>query len=237
MKQILIIAYFFFWCLPAIFSQQTVVSYNCDSIDNSAFEPHLAGELLQTFPHTSGSQYSYDWDDADIILKSGEIVYNKKIRYNGYLNEMIWLTAIDFKSVKLDKPYIKEIYFKNLHLLCRQLNVAGNQDSATIFAEVLYESKIKFFVYRRIKQVDVENTNLTTRSISRDIIEQRPIYYVLLPGATKYESFKSINKHSLINLFAGRKSEIRKLLRQNHLNIKTEKDFVMGLRIVLSYNN
>src|SRR5208337_4930405 len=103
--------------LPGVFCQPVNNTCKCDSFDKTMFEPLLSGDVLQNINNVIGSQYYYDWDDANLKLTRGEIVYHKKIRYNGLLNEMIWLMPGKNILVKLDKSRIKEVYFNGYHVL------------------------------------------------------------------------------------------------------------------------
>ncbi len=210
----------------------------CDSFDKAFFEPLLTGEMLQPVVHISGSQYFYDWDDADIKLYSGELIYNKKIRYNGYLNEMIWYMTEKNIYVKLDKSRISEVYFKNLHALFRNLHISGDYNfqkyavDTTIFAEVLLESRISMYAYRKIKQVSSDVRYGTSQAFMERNIENAFIYYIKVPDNNSLIAINTINKRNLIRLFPTRKTEIMKILKDNNLTVNSEANFAKALYLI-----
>ena len=232
MIRIFIVTLFFCIKITGIHGQQASDICKCDTLDKSAFESNLTGELLQSFDQTIGSQYYYDWDTANITYLSGEVVHNKKLRYNGYLNEMIWLTPITFKQIKLDKADMKEVYFLNLHTTFRPLKINTYQDTVIIFVEVLYQNKLACYAHRKIKLNHVEITSTDKISFSQNVIESEPVYYLKSPREIQYVAFSKISRRSLVLLFPLHKQEVRRLLRKNNLSVKKEKDFVNALLLI-----
>lgn len=212
-----------------------IVNYKgiCDSIDFSRFESPLTGELLQVTDLTIGSQFYYDWDSADITMNSGEVIHNKLLRYNGYINELIWQTPIDYKLVKLDKSDIKEVYFKKLHSLFRQLKIKEQNDTLVIFAEVLFEHKVIFYAYRKFKRTHSEISTNAGTSFSRDLIKNDTRYFLKLPDNNNLYSFSNLKRRNLLSAFPLYGIEIKKILRQSHISVNSEKDFVEALKVIV----
>lgn len=185
-----------------------------------------------------GSQYYYDWDYANVKMYTGEIAYNKRLRYNGLLNEMIWMMPEDNIQVKLDKSRIKEVYLLNYHVLFRNMPIASennylkSDNDSSIFAEVLLENKISMYAYRHVVSFSSEIHHSTNNEYVFDHITNGLVYYIKLPDQQSYIKIYKIKKKTLINLFPTRKSEVRKLLRENNVSISSEADFVKGLIVV-----
>ncbi len=211
-------------------SQEVKHEIKYDSLNTGLSERKLTGEIISSTV-TPSSNYYYDWDYADIVFNNGETVINKKLRYDGYLNEMIWLTP-DEKLVKIEKENIKEVNFKKLHASFRQISIKTLSDSIKIFAEVLYENKISLFVYRKIKLEKIDMVNENNIIYPKNNFSYSPVYYVKFPDSQSIHSFTRINMNSFRGLFELRRDEVKKLLKQNHVNIKSEKDFVAALRLI-----
>src|SRR5271166_3609546 len=125
------------------------------SID-SMFEPKLSGALFYMTGGTVGKQfYSDDWTNGDIKLHTGEWVFNKKLKYNTLLDEIIWLQVDSFRQVKLEKHFIDEVCFKNINgkpvrFIRIRYKSDPLQDTTDIFVEVLTEKKASLVVYRKV---------------------------------------------------------------------------------------
>ena len=67
------------------------------------FQAQLSGEVYSPPVLFSGSPwYIDDWTRGIVILENGEMVSNVKLRYNGYLDELFWLTPEAFDQVLLE---------------------------------------------------------------------------------------------------------------------------------------
>ena len=221
--------------LPGVVCQTVNNTCQCDSFDKTMFEPLLSGDVLQTINNVIGSQYYYDWDDANVKLYTGETAYHKKVRYNGLLNEMVLLIPGENILVKLDKSRIKEVYFNTTHALFRHMSIVSsnnylrNADDSTIFAEVLLENKISMYAYRHVVLNTSEVHHYANNTYLFDHVIPEMTYYIKLPDQQAFIKINKINKRSFADLFPARKNEVRKLLRDNNVSIKSETDFVKVL--------
>jgi len=205
----------------AIYAQ----SVNLDSI----FEPKLHGEIFHVQKVVDGNQfYSNDWIMSDIKLSSGEMVFNKQLKYNILLDEIIWLKPNGFEQVKLEKHFIDAFYFKNYkgkNIYFKRIlsKLPPMVDSTDIFVEVLAEKAASLYVYRTVR---IEGTVNNVNGIDRylDKIVPEPRYILVLPDRQTCE-FKKISKHSLIKALPEKyKSSLKDIIQQNHLAIRTEND-------------
>ncbi len=235
----------FFLIFAIVFWFHTVICQpitnicRCDSLDKSLFEPLLTGELLVSVENISGQQYYYDWGNADVTLFTGEVAYNKTLRYNGFLNEMIWLTPGKNRSIKLDKTRVKEVYFKNNHSLFRNMTLerksdilTGKKDSVMIFAEVLLDGNMAMYVYHRVIHNAYLTENINNQLTTVHLITNSPVYYIKLPHSSSWIELHHINRWVLVHLFPEKKALVRKLIHDTKIKIKTQFDFAHALDLV-----
>lgn len=198
---------------------------------DSIFEPKLTGESYSAKAGMIGSQFfNDDWVESDILLTTGEKVFNKLLKYNGYSDEVVWLVPENFKQVKLDKYAIDEFVLKNYRgksILFKRINVKQMflSDSTDIFAEVLIESKLSLYVFRKIGVAGTVNKSGKEGVYSFDELEPAPVYYLKLTNSSFF-TLQRLKRRALLNIFPEQKTAIRKLLRQNHQQLKTESDLI-----------
>ncbi len=211
-----------------LYSQE---SFSDQLVLDSIFEPKLTGEAYIAKAGMIGRQFFNDeWAESDIKLTTGEKVSNKLLKYNGYLDEIVWLTPENFKQVKLDKYAIDEFVLKNYFgnsLRFKRINIKQMfiSDSTDIFAEVVIESNVSLYIFRKIGIAGTITKDSKGGFYSFDQLESAPVYYLKLTNSG-YANLQRLNRRSLLHLFPEQKTAIKKLLRQNHQQLKTESDLV-----------
>lgn len=227
MKRALIYLILFFWG-SASFAQ----SINMDSI----FEPKLRGEIFQAKTGVEGNQfYNNEWAMSDIKLSSGEMIFNKQLKYSVLLDEVIWLKPNSYLQVKLEKHFINKFYLKNQKgesVSFKRIRVKlPPMDSTDIFVEVLVEKPVSLYVFRTVRiEGNVNNVNGVDRYFEKIIPD--PKYILILPDK-QIVTFKRINKRVLINtLPENYKSTFKETIQQNHLSVRTEHDLVKVVGLV-----
>jgi hypothetical protein len=212
----------------AIYSQ----SINLDSI----FEPKLRGEIFNLQKSVDGNQfYSSEWIMSNIRLSSGEIVFNKQLKYNILLDEIIWLKPNGFEQVKLEKHFINQINFKNYKgkdVCFKRIHakLPPMVDSTDIFVEILLEKAASLYVYRTVRMEGIVN-NVNGIDLYLDKIVPDPSYILVLPDK-QTSIFKKIRKRSFIKALPEKyRNSVKDIIQQNHLAIRSENDLskVVGL--------
>ncbi len=223
--------FFLFLCLGSALCAQ---STNLDSI----FEPKLRGEIYQVQKAVKGNQfYSNEWITSNIRMSSGEMVFNKQLKYSILLDEIIWLKPNGFEQVKLEKHFIDQVYFKNYKGkdVCFKRILAKLPlmlDSAEFFVEVLVEKSASLYVYRTAR---IEGTVNNVNGIDSymDKIVPDPNYIVVLPDSQRIV-LKKISKRSLINSLPEKYSNaVKEIVQQNHLPVHTESDLTKLVGFIL----
>jgi hypothetical protein len=173
--------------------------------------------------------YNGDWAISDIKLSSGEMVFNKKLKYDVLLDEVIWLQPNGFQQVKLERHFIDGFYLKNqkgkvIYFKRIRAKLPPMPDSTDVFVEVLVEKTASLYVFRTVrKEGTVNNINGVERYLNK--ITPEPKYLIVLPDH-QICLFKKISKHSLLKVLPGKyKSSVKDIIQQNHLSFRNENDF------------
>lgn len=202
---------------------QTINMTEVDSI----FSTNLTGETYVEFRGYNGSQYyNSEWIDSDILLSTGEKLYNKKFKYNGLLDEVIWLNTSIPGLFQVDKEFICDFWLKKvkdrpIHFKRINVNDTIKNHKSDIFAEVIVEGNVSFYIHRQISVVDVQSIMRDNKLYPYKTIAPTPIYYIKLP-TNKYAKLSKLGRISFQKVFPDQKKMIRKLIRENHLDMRTE---------------
>lgn len=203
---------------------------------DSIFSRRLTGETFMDLMKYNGNQYiNDDWVEGDILLSTGEKVYGNKIKYNGLLDEVIWLNSSGLREYKLDKQLISEFWYKNIRgesIHFKKLSVVkASNNQSEIFAEVAAEGKVSLYIQRRITKVDGENRFKEDRLYAFDILGPEPLYYIKLPS-NNFAVMSKITRNSFLKLFPTERKSIIKVLNKNHVNFKTESSVVRAIELI-----
>lgn len=225
MKKILLILFVQILCFDSLFSQN-VNECVCDSTSMQTFESKLKGYVFRSSEHVSGSQYYYDWGLGDVQFINGEIVHNQELRYNGYFNELMWMTPKLFKTIVLNKSEILDVHFKYPDRLLRKMKISGYPDSVDVFMEVLCEGKLSLYVYRKIVEANSTLVENDGSSYSIPTLKNDPIFFLKTPESEKLLPFNRITKRSFIRLFTINRIKVKHIVRESQMSIDGENDLI-----------
>jgi hypothetical protein len=218
-------------CMSFIYSsgQQNALC-NCDSLDREITEPKLIGDVFLNQTTGTVSQYFMnEWLYGIIYLSNHMIVPNKILRYNGYLDRLIWLTD-NYQHIKLDKESIdgfclfdryddKSYYFQKI-----RIKEELSSDSTMVYAQLLCKGNISLFAYRKV--VHSGTTEGQDYQYMIDEFEKKTFYYFKFPNNTS-AGFRHISKRNIVKAFPGQKNQVLNLLRTgNQHSFKTEEDLI-----------
>jgi hypothetical protein len=197
------------------------------------FTPHLAGEVFYpSFTHMGSQYFIEDWSEGSIILESGEVADKIQLKYNGFLDELIWMKTPSFQQIKLDKYLVKEFTiinprYRKTHRFKRiELNLPPFNTKSEIFAEVIYEDKVSLFAFRRITATGKVNRK-TDKGIFQFIqIDPDYLYFITKPGEANIFLSK-ISRKSLYRAFPEMKQEIRAIFNQTRGYSTNEERFAL----------
>ncbi len=196
---------------------------NCDINDSYPIdiEDKLFGRIFINRFINYDSQFFYRWAKGDVTLYDSTVLKNKYIRYNHYLDELIWTRKLDYKSAIIDKQSVRafSIYDDNnapvAHFIKTRLKNWYENDSIDIFLQVLVEGNISLYAVRKIELIE-------------NVIYNKDRYYVLLEG--NYNNFKP-SRVNLLRLFPGKRAEFRSILRKNKLQVRHEDQLIKAIEL------
>ncbi len=201
------------------------------------FEARLSGEVFTFHMQADGSQYLFEnWVKGDVSFISGKSLKDQSFRYNGYLDELIWLHPSFYKPVKADKYQIESftlyppggdtLIFENISFKPR-----FESDSLHFFAQKLYTGDISLVAYRQIKRTGETLESIGPRLVARPKIEPEPVYYLILPDDQVHE-VRRLNRRSLYRIFSDERRAIREGFRRECLRINNERDLIKAVGII-----
>lgn len=208
---------------------------NLETIEN-LFSPSLSGEIFNSPSGYLGSQYYFEeWLNGSVTLLSGEKAINTRLRYNGLLDELIWMKTPSFQQVKLDKNLIKEfslnkpdgeiLTFKRL-----SVNLPPFNQKTEIFAQSLYESQISLYAFRRISIIGRVIRKMETGNFEFSEIEPSHLYFITSKDAKSFYLSK-ISKRNISRLFPEFKEEINKIYKNSRGKTEEER-FIIVVKLL-----
>jgi hypothetical protein len=209
--------------LLAIASQSLSGQANdfCNCTDKINSGPYLPGELfVPAEPLDVITYFNRDWLLGDIYLANGETVRNKYIKYNKFLDELLWLDTASNKVIMLDKEGILQFHFLNFQgdtsvyfksITAKRYTLA---DSTKILGQEIYNGEISLFIQHNIIIEQRELVKVNGIVCQKNVYGEEPIYYLQLMN-NKVVALTRISRESLSAIFPDIKDQIRKFFREN----------------------
>jgi hypothetical protein len=193
----------------------------CNCTDKINSGPYLPGELfVPDEPLDVITYFNRDWLLGDIYLANGEIVTNKYIKYNKFLDELLWLDTASNKIIMLDKEGILKFHFLNFQgdtsVYFKRINAKryALADSSEIFGRELYKGKLSLFILYNFIIEQRELANVNGVFCEKNIYGEEPIYYLQFMN-NKVVALTRISQKSLSAIFPDLKDQIKKFFRKN----------------------
>jgi hypothetical protein len=106
MKKVVLFFLFVMCWMPLVLSQ------NHTQYD-SLYMPKLTGESFVEKIYKGVNQFiTPEWINSTILRCTGDTIVGERIKYNGFLDEVIWLNPSNYKKFKLDKINISEFWIQ-----------------------------------------------------------------------------------------------------------------------------
>jgi len=195
---------------------------NCNGNDKLTTEPEISGELFSPASQPDIITYfNREWLSGDIFLMNGGIIKDRKIRYNGFLDELMLLEPESNQAIILDKEAILKFHILNFQgdtsVYFRKLKVKRDilNDSIEIFGQVLYQGKLSLFVFHSFYFDRSEIVQMNKRYYLKDIYKEDPIYYITFSD-NETVGFKNFNRKNIYALMPVQKEQIKKFLNENN---------------------
>lgn len=172
-------------------------------------------------------QFTSEWTLGNITFTNGRLAKNCNLRYNCWLDELIWLRPNDFKTGMVFKSSVKEFSL-----------TAANGDHKTflnfydntglvkqyIYIEVLTEGAISLYCHRKVSYIK-----------SSDIFSNNHQYYLKKEGEMLKIKIRKSTFKELLTIDDQKALKI--ILRENHLKFKDEYQLAKALEILNQKNH
>ena len=203
---------------------------------DSIFSPKLTGESFLEKKYKGDPYFYKEWEKGDILLTTGVTVYNENIKYNGLLDQLIWLNPYSSGKFIIDKLSVADFWFKNVEGVTTHFKrIKTDQPTfgytSDIFVQVAVEGKLSFYIQRKVHVFGSENYYQDAKLFSIDLVESRPLYYIKLPS-NQYCLMTNIRRRVFLKLFPDQKKVIDKVIKANHLNFKNEESFTKIIELL-----
>lgn len=202
------------------------------------FQPHLSGEVYSPAVIFSGSPYFINaWSIGQVILKTGKVADSCVLRYNGYLDELFWLSPETYDQVMLDKGLIAGF---------RLFDAAGKQwvdfeqieirdpltgARRTIFAQRLLQEHVSLYAYRYVRETGATASVMQGgQLIQRRVIGPEYQFFILNENGESQRI--QMNRRSFLQLFPEKHQELRRELRRNRNRLRNEQQLVSAVRLL-----
>jgi hypothetical protein len=153
MKNLLLLILF----IPVLYPAYSQPSSSQD-YENALRNGLIGFEYRNIVKRYNTNQYFNDWARGDVFLENGDVIYNIFLRYDKFMDEVLWLRETDFKTGVLPRGDINGfvIYNERKEILAefsrRRIKLPYKSDSAETFLQVLVKGKLELLVYRKVTQ-------------------------------------------------------------------------------------
>lgn len=202
------------------------------------FQPHLSGEVYSPAVIFSGSpHYINAWSIGQVILKTGKAADSCMLRYNGYLDELFWLSPESYEQVMLDKGLIDGFRLFDAAgkqwIAFEQIEISDPLTGArkTVFAQLLLQDHLSLYAYRYVRETGA------TASVMQggQLIQRRvigPEYQFFLLDENGESQRIQMNRRNFLQLLPEKRQELRRELRRNRNRIRNEQQLVSAVKLL-----
>jgi len=204
-------------------------------------EQALSGELFRpASPPDIVTYFNKSWLIGDIWLTDGTVVRNKKIRYNGLLDELLWQEPVSNQTIKLDKEAILRFHFHDFEgdttVYFRKIYVIRNilNDSIEIYRQEIYHGDMSLFVSHTFYLLRKDKIQIGDNYFLKDIYKEEPVYYLKYLN-NQAVGFKRFSRQNLYAFVPGNKEQIKQYFKENKTwIIKTNSEIIRLVQFLSS---
>lgn len=189
---------------------------------DTVFAPKLTGKFYYDNKQVIGEPFvQLDWTRAHVILEDADTIENKLLKYNGLIDNFVWLNTWNYALAELDRKSIKEVWFEEMPVVVfRKMYPNDLSDSVkNFFAELHFDGRYKLYTRHRMihgwpvyKMID----NIRRKY---DVLLYKPLYYIELPSG-KQLVLDKISLRDLYKKAPGLKPQIQAIIRKYHLKLR-----------------
>lgn len=196
--------------------------------------PRLIGKRYSSTFSYKGPQYlDTEWRDGTVYLSNGDSATHIFLKYNRYLDELIYFNKQTNSMVRLDKKPITgfRITIGNDVFYFKKLAFNRSSEKAS-FYEVLYRGRHIEFLVHRFSELSICPSYIGESGMKKDMEFKKVENYLISDNENGLLPIR-LKKKSLVLKFGElKKKEIRKFLHQYHLSVNDEDSMVLALRLL-----
>jgi len=210
----------------------------CGQSDNIMYEPDktymmnirrgMTGiEYINPFDNYKGSQFFNDWTSGEVFLTNGERISGLYLRYEGYLDQLLWLREDQIPCV-LCKACINGFNLFDgtgniaaSFIIKKGIRLPFENDSADCFFQSLVQGGCSFYALRKVSRLsDLSELAEDTR------------YFIF-----KYDQFERIRLRTrdLLNVSFIDKTRMKSIIRSNKIRLRNDEQQL--IMVISLYNN
>lgn len=204
---------------------------------DSIFRTKLIGEMYATEArHIGDIFFNNYWTESTLLLTSGEKIEGEKIKYHGYLDEVIWYNNSNFSTFILDKEYISEFWTKDslnfpVHFKHLLVSDSAGHRPKDIYAQVAVEGATSLFIQRRVITLPDEVVAGQFGLYAKKAYGQAPIYYIQIPTG-QFLTLRGLSRRGFLNLFPENNETLLSLIRKHGIKLKTERGLIQLIQLM-----
>lgn len=170
-----------------------------------------------------GNRYYSNWTCGEIFLTNGERITGLYLRYEEYLDQLLWLRE-EFRVGVLSKACIKgfNLYDDSNNIVAsfikKRIRLPFENDSADCFFQKLVKGEYSFYAFRKVSRLsDVLKLVDDTR------------YYVF--NNDQYEMIK-LRTRDLLNVSFIDKMKMKSIIKSNKIRLRdNEQEFIKAISL------
>lgn len=144
-------------CIPALYQGYSQAPASGDY--ETALRNGLMGfEYKNSAERYKGNQYFNEWAKGDVFLENGDVIPLIFLRYDKFMDEVLWLRETDFKMGILPRGDINRfvIYTAQRDIMAefmrRKIKLPYKSDSSEIFLHLLVKGDLELYAFRKVTQ-------------------------------------------------------------------------------------
>ncbi|MFH0841518.1 MAG: hypothetical protein V1903_02740 [Bacteroidota bacterium] len=216
-----------FFSIQNVFAQTDQINSGPDETFMAIMRKGMMGiEYKNPFYNYKGSQFYNDWTSGEIFLTNGEKITGLSLRYEGYLDQLLWLREDQIPCI-LCKTCINGFNLFDgsgnitaSFLIKKGIRLPLESDSADCFFQSLVQGEYSFYALRKVgKLSDLYELTDDTR------------YFIFKND--QYERIR-LRVRDLLNFSSIDKTRMKSIIRSNKIRLRNnEQEFI---RAIVIYN-
>ncbi len=158
--------------------------------DSGNYENTLRNGLMGFEYRNSADQYKGDqyfnaWSDGVVNLANGDVISHITIRYDKYMDELLWLRETDFKTGVLAKESISGFIILSTktesaaEFIHKKIKLPYKADSSDVFLQILVRGDLQLYAWRKVIQ---SANDFTLLDDTRYLLFNRDLFYFMGGG-------------------------------------------------------